>query len=113
MEKKSTIKSSKINTAGNQTCLNQSGLGMMFDQNTGQCILGRVGKKIRNMTEATNSLSSNPITVYMNDDTLKTYMLDRPGKKPFITYSIIKISIQFSLKIFLLSYGIHQYIKLK
>ena len=83
MEKKSTIKSTKINTAGNQTCLNQSGLGMMFDQSTGQCILGRVGKKIRNITEATNSLSSNPMTVYMNDDTLKIYMLDKPGKKPF------------------------------
>ena len=73
MEKKSAIKSTNIKNIGNQTCLNQSGLGFKYDQNAGKCTLGRVGKEIGNVMKATNSLSSDPITVYINEDTLKTY----------------------------------------
>ena len=95
MEKKSTIKSTNLNTSGNQTCLNQSGLGMMFDQNKGQCVVGRVGKEIGHIIENKNSLSSNPITVYMNDVTLKTYLLDRAGKKSLKTFCVILIYFKY------------------
>ena len=68
---------------------------MMFDQSKGQCIFGRVGKEIGHIMENRNPLSSNPLTVYMNDVTLKTYLLDRAGKKSFKTFCIILIYFKY------------------
>ena len=71
MKKKS---SRSTNTVGNQTCL--PGFGMKFDQESGQCTLGLVGKNI-----AGSRLTSPPqyTDVYMSDDTHMNYL--NTGKK--------------------------------
>ena len=72
MKKKSS--NQPINTKGTQTCL--VGLGMRFDQETGQCTLGVVGK---NMAGSHPSSHPKNIEVYMSDDTHMTYL--HAGKK--------------------------------
>ena len=76
MERKQTIKLTFANTAGSQACLAQAGSGMRHDLELGRCMLGTVGKGINNA-----SASSSDINVYMRDDTLRKYLLDKAGKK--------------------------------
>ena len=75
-EKKQTVKSTLANIAGSKSCLSEAGLGMRHDMDLGLCMLGAVGKGIKN-----DSGSSNNINVYMSKDTQRMYFLDKAGKK--------------------------------
>ena len=75
-ERKQTIKLAVENNAGSKTCLSEAGLGMRYDIELGRCTLGAVGKGINN-----DSGSSNNVNVFMSDETLRKYSLDRPGEK--------------------------------
>ena len=68
-DKKSAIKAIHVNTDGNKNCLAEYGLGMRFDENLKQCMIGTVGKNIND-----KSTSSNDISIHMSDETLRTYL---------------------------------------
>ena len=68
-DKKSAIKAIHVNTDGNKNCLAECGLGMRFDENLKQCMIGTVGKNIND-----KSTSSNNISIHMGDETLRTYL---------------------------------------
>ena len=68
-DEKSAIKAIHVNTDGNKNCLAEYGLGMRFDENLKQCVIGTVGKNIND-----KSTSSNDISIYMSDETLRTYL---------------------------------------
>ena len=68
-DKKSAIKAIHANTDGNKNCLAECGLGMRFDENLKQCMIGTVGKNIND-----KSTSSKDLIIHMNDETLRTYL---------------------------------------
>lgn len=103
-ERKSPIQSTHVNTQGNKNCLDECGLGMKFDAKLKQCMLGIVGKNVNDM-----STSPKNISIYMGEDTLRTY-LNSAGKRVEI---LRKIYFIFKPLLFMNSCGILQFVKVE
>ena len=101
---KSPIQSTNVNTQGNKNCLDECGLGMKFDAKLKQCKLGIVGKNVNDM-----STSSKNISIYMGEDTLRTY-LNSAGKR---VENLRKIYFIFKPLLFMNRCGILQFVKVE